>query len=87
MSLVIEVRPKGVVNISYEATFNGVKGVFGSGKSELEAVGGCMRTADSLSDLTGFTMPTTLRDRTDIQKGSAAVAGLIPGLVVKKISG
>ncbi len=85
MSLVIQVGPKGVVNTSYEATVNGVKGVFGSGKGELEAVGGCMRTADSLSDLTGFKMPTDLIDRTDIEKGSAAAAGLIPGLVVKKI--
>jgi len=30
MNFVIEVRLKGVVNTSYEATLNGVKGVFGA---------------------------------------------------------
>lgn len=100
MSVVVHVRPRGgdqIVNLTlpgpdilstsdtdFHATFNGNNRVFAADANAITAVGSCLRTAASLSETTGFSLPEGFSDLSYTELGRAAFSDQIPGVRVRQ---
>ena len=68
----------------FHASFNGNQGIWGCGPDVDIAAGDCLRTASSLSEITGFSLPENFRDKSNKEIGEAAWSGRIPGIDVRR---
>ena len=71
--------------IDYHASFNGNGGIWGCGPDVETAAGDCLKTASSLSELSGFTLSESLRELSDRELGEMAWSGSIPDIETLRV--
>ena len=73
----------GDSKIDYHASFDGDQKIWGSGPDVETAAGSCLRTAASLPELTGFTLPDSLSNLSYRELGEKAWSGALRALTCR----
>jgi len=75
----------GDTKTDYHACFNSNQEIWGCGPDLDTATGDCLQNASSLSDITGFSLPESLRNLSSRELGQKAWSGEIPGIETRRI--